>query len=202
MNILNQEQISKSIELLNRIRTDEGELFPYYVNGEEKNHKEIENVHVKYFEENDNVGIFASLVYYGLFRVFIAFDKDTKNYTQTLVELIHSVKDKIPNKILKIHFIADQVILIGEILKEIQFEPPFPNGFYYSSYEFIMNEDHFKGFYNSKGLEITKFENSRVKDYALLLDNAMIFVSPPANFQNNIEKLANDIRNKCFYAFS
>jgi len=201
MEILSKKQIKSSIELLNRIRTDEGELFPHYVNGEEKNHNEIENVFIKYLEDNDNVGVFTSLVYYGLFRIFIAFEKDTLNYTQTLMELIHFVKDKIPNKILKIHFIADQVKLISEIQKHFLFEPPFPNGFYYSSHEFVMDIENFKGFSNTKNLIIKNFESNKIDDYALLLDNAMTFVSPPPNFQRNKEDLANDIKDKCFYAF-
>jgi hypothetical protein len=99
MKTLSDKQINKSIELLNKIRTDEGELFPCYVNGHEKEYSEIEDVFIEYFEDNENVGIFSSLIYYGLFRVFIAFEKDTDKYTAELTKLIHFTKEKIPIKI-------------------------------------------------------------------------------------------------------
>jgi RimJ/RimL family protein N-acetyltransferase len=83
----------------------------------------------------------------------------------------------------------------------IQFEPPYPNGYYYTSHEFIMEKEHFKGLYDSKDLYIRQFEEAKIDDYALLLDNAMVFVSPPPNFQGDKEKLAENIRNKVFFAF-
>ena len=198
---LNQKQISNSIELLNKIRTDEGELFSCYVNGEDKNYKEIENVFIEYFEDNENIGIFTCLVYYGLFRVFIAFEKDTDKYVKELAELIRFVKAKNPDNVLRVHFIADQKKLINGIQKMIQFDPPHPNGWYYTSHEFIMDKGHFKGFVNTSNLEIKTYEPNNINDYALLLDRAMTFVSPPPDFQRNCENLAKNIENKSFFAF-
>jgi len=201
MDILSKFQVDKSVELLNKIRTDEGELFPLYVNGEDKNHSEFEYAFVKFFDDINNNGIFTSIIYYGLFRVFIAFENDTEKYVKELAELIYFVKEKFPNKILKVHFITYQYNLIKGIQKEFQFEPPYPNGFYYSSHEFTMDKEHFPEFNNYKIFEINKFEEDKVEEYTLLLDNAVDFVQPPTNFQKNKESFTNDVKKKDFFSF-
>ena len=195
--MLNQEQINKSIELLNRIRTDEGELLPDYVNKkEDKKYEEIENPVVRFFDDGENAGVFASLVYWDIFRVFIAFEKDTDKYTQELAELIRLVKEKKPGRSPNVHFIADQTKLIEGMRKTMNFNPG-----HYASHEFVMDKAHFKGFVNDKQLEIRPFEADRVGEYALLLDNAMTFVSPPTDFRGNTANLAERIKENAFSSF-
>jgi GNAT superfamily N-acetyltransferase len=199
---LNQEQINKSIELLNMIRTDEGELFYEYVNGNyEKPDSSITYVDVKFFDDGENTGIFTSMIIFGLFRVFIAFKKDTDKYIRDLSELIISASKKNPGFKLKVFFIAEQTKIIEGVKNTLKFRPPNPNGFYYASHEFVMDKEHFKGFINDKQLEILPYEANKINDYALLLDKSMTFSSPPANFQGSKENLVEQIRGNAFSAF-
>ncbi|MCL2773216.1 MAG: GNAT family N-acetyltransferase [Oscillospiraceae bacterium] len=195
--ILNQEQISKSIELLNKIRTDEGELFPDYVNDEyRKINRCIVYGFARFFEDGENCGIFASMMYYGIFRVFVAFEKDTDKYSKELAEFINLVKKENPGRSPCVHFIADQTKLIGSMRKTMDFDEGF-----YASNEFVMDKEHFKGFVNDMQLEIRPYELDKVGDYALLLDNSMTFVSPPTNFQGDTAGLAEKIWGNAFSAF-
>jgi len=198
---LTQEQINKSIELLNKIRTDDGELFPQYVNEEYEKYEYIQNGVVRFFDDGKNTGIFASLIYWGLFRIFIAFEKDTDEYATELAELIELVKAKNPDCLPKVYFIAEHKQMINAIMKKTKFQPPLPNGFYYSSHEFVMDKEHFKEYPNDKHLEIRPYEARRIEDYALLLDNAMTFASPPTNFRGNISGLAEKVKEKALSAF-
>ena len=194
---LNQKQIDKSVELLNRIRTDEGELFPEYVNGEYKKVKGcIDYGFARFFDDEENPGIFASMMYFGIFRAFIAFEKDTDKYSKELAEFICLVKEENPGLSPNVHFIADQTKLIETMRKTMNFHESF-----YASHEFVMDNEHFKGFVNDKNLEIRPFEAHRVGDYALLLDRSMTFVSPPTNFQGDKEGLAERIWENAFSSF-
>jgi GNAT superfamily N-acetyltransferase len=197
---LNQEQINKSIELISKIMTDEGELFPCYVNGEDKKHNDIKNGIVRFFDDSENAGVFASVYFYG-FKIFIAFEKDTDKYSQELAEFIRLAKEKNPSISPNVFFIAEQKNLINGMMQTFQFAPPLPNGFYYTSHEFVMDKEHFKGFANDKHLEIRPFEAGMIDAYSLLLDNAMTFASPPPNFQGYKQNLAEDLKKKVFYAF-
>jgi len=199
--ILNPEQIKKSEELLNRIRSDEGELLSDYVNREEDTkYDAIENGMVRFFDDDENEGVFASLIFFGMFRIFIAFEKDTDKYTQELAELIHSAKEKNSDIPARVYFIAEQKKLIEGLQQSVKFDQEN----YYAAHEFIMDRKHFKGFANDKNLEIKPFEADKIGDYALLLDNAMTFVSPPANFQGNLAGLAERlerVKENAFYTF-
>lgn len=198
---LNQEQINKSIELLNRIRSDEGELLPDYVNKEEgKKYEEIENPIVRFFDDGENAGIFAGLVFYGMFRIFIAFEKDTDKYVKELSELILLSKEQNPNSSPRVYFIGGQTKLIDSLNQTVKFN----REDYYASHEFIMDRKHFKGFVNDKQLEIKPYEADKIYDYARLLDRAMTFVSPPTNFQGNTAGLAEKVdrvKENAFYTF-
>ena len=195
--VLNQEQINKSVELLNRIRTDEGELFPDYVNGIYKKIKGcIDYGFARFFDDGDNCGVFASMSYFGLFRVFIAFDKDTEKHAQDFAELINFVINENSGEKPNVHFIAEQTKLIETMRKTMDFESG-----HYASREFVMDKENFNGFKNEKNLEIRPYEAHRVGDYALLLDRSMTFVSPPTNFQGDKEKLARRIWENAFTSF-
>jgi len=195
--VLNQEQIDKSVELLNKIRTDEGELLPDYVNEVYKKiNKSIVYGFARFFDDGDNCGIFASMMYYGIFRVFIAFEKDTDKYSKELAELINLVKKENPGRSPGVHFIADQTKLIESMRNTMNFNEGF-----YASHEFMMDKEHFKGFVNDKDLEIKPYELDKVGEYALLLDKSMTFVSPPTNFQGDIMGLAERIWGNAFSAF-
>lgn len=195
--VLTQEQINKSIKLLNRIRTDEGELFPDYVNKEaDKKYGAIEKPIVRFFDDVENTGVFASLIFWDIFRVFIAFEKDTGKYAKELADMICLTKEKTPGRSPNVHFIAEQKKLIEAMRNTMNFKQDF-----YASYEFVMDKEHFKGFINNKKLEIRPFEANKINDYALLLDNAMTFVSPPTNFQGDKTGLAEQIKDNAFSAF-
>jgi len=192
---LSQEQINKSVELLNRIRTDEGELFPDYVNGVyKKPNSVIDYGFARFFDDGENCGVFASMIYYGIFRVFIAFEKDTDKYSNELAEFINLVKEENSGWSPNVYFIADQTKLIEKMRQTMKF-----NSGFYASNEFVMDKENFKGFINDKNLEIKPFETDKIGDYALLLDKAMTFAS--TNFQGDKKGLAERIRENAFSAF-
>ena len=198
---LTQEQINRSIELLNRIRSDEGELFPECVDVTEGKQKEyLENCVLRYFDDSDNCGIYISMVFFGSYRVFIAFENDTDKYVKELSELILLSKKQNPGSSPCVYFIGDQTKLIDSLNQTVKFD----QDNYYASHEFIMDREHFKGFVNDKQLEIKPYEAVKIGDYAQLLDKAMTFVSPPTNFQGNTAGLAEKVdrvKENAFYTF-
>ena len=199
--ILTQEQINKSIKLLKRIRSDEGELFTDCLDEEHgvKKYDYLKNCTVRFFEDGENAGVFSSMFFFGMFRIFIAFEKDTDKYSQELKDLILLAKEKNPGYSHDVSFIAGQTNLIEKMRRTIDF-----NSGFYASHEFVMDKENFKGFINDKNLEIKLFEADRVGDYALLLDNAMTFFTPPANFQSNTTDLAERVErvtSNAFYTF-
>jgi RimJ/RimL family protein N-acetyltransferase len=188
---LTKEQIDKSFELLGRIRTDESDVLLECINGE------TDPYIIKYFNDTDNKGVFLSLLYWGSFRIFIAFEKDTDKYTKDLVDLIHSTIEMNQGGNPTIYFIEEQQLIISGLKKVIKFDE---NSFY-ASHEYIMDVSHFEGFVNSQQLYIKPYEEDKIADYLLLLDNSMTFVIPPPRFQENKSSMSEDLRKKVFYSF-
>jgi len=155
---------------------------------------------MKFFDDGENTGVFLSLLYFGSFRIFIAFEKDTDKYSDELAELIHASKEKIPDNSPRVYFIAEQKKLIENLQKIVKFNQKY----YYASHEFVMDKEHFKGFVNDKQLEIKQFEAEKIGDYAQLLDKTMTFVSPSPNFQGDLAGLVErveKVKENAFYTF-
>lgn len=190
---LTAEQIQKGVELLSRIRTDEGDVLLECINGD------TEYYIIRFFDDTQNKGIFLSLLYWGHYRIFIAFENDTNKYITELVELIQLTKEKGPNKSPTVLFIAEQQKLISEMRKALNFKAD-----YYASHEFVMDKKHFKGFVNDKQLEVRLYEAEKIGDYAWLLDKAMTFLSPSPNFKGDTVGLSKEVervKENAFYTF-
>jgi len=190
-----QEQIAKGIDLLNKIRTDEGEVFTECVNDTR------DFCTIKFFDDGDSTGIFFSLLYYGSLRIFIVFEEDTDNYVQELSVLILATAEQNPDYLPRVYFREENKKLIEKLRETITFQPPYPNGFYYTSHEFVMDREHFKGYINDRGLDVRPYADDRLEDYLLLLDSAMTFASPPPNFRGNRENMRGELTKKVFRSF-
>ncbi|MCL2665464.1 MAG: GNAT family N-acetyltransferase [Defluviitaleaceae bacterium] len=192
--VLTQAQIRKGSELLSRIRTDEGYVLSDCASGE------TNYCIMKFFDDGENAGVFLSLIYFGSFRIFIAFDKDTGKFSNELAELVRESIRMCPGCKPRLYFIAEHIKTIDALHHILNFN----HADRYASHEFIMGRENFKGFENGRQLEIKKFESDKIADYARLLDEAMTFVSPSVDFQgdlNGFAKRVNNVKENAFYTF-
>ena len=190
-----EDQIANAVELLNKIRTDEGEVFTECVCGERKYSV------IKLFNEDGNAGIFFSLLYYGSLRMFIAFEEDAEEYAHELSELIRLTAKKYPGCSSRVYFKEENKKLIESLRAEITFLPPYPNRWHYTSQEFLMDRNNFNRSADDKRLEVRTYDDERLDDYLSLLDGAMTFASPLSNFRGDREQMRNELTKKVFRSF-
>ena len=147
-------------------------------------------------------GLFISLLYYGSLRAFISFDGDGgAEHALELTSLLRAAKVSFPKNRLCVYFNYENRTLIAEIMNHVDFEPPYPNGFYYMSREFVMDREHFAAKPSNVRLDVRPYEFMRTADYAALVDASFTFASPPPNFSANITGMAETLSKKVFNAF-
>jgi len=176
---INDTQFAFAAEQIGKIDSGERNVFLEKVH----THDQIAAV---IFSDKQMQGAFFSCMYCDRLRMHISFIEDTGRYNGEIIDLIRASLEKTGADAANVWIKNDNRIIIAAV--KDAFKTVTDGKHDYASIEFIMRRENFTKRDIGSSVDIKPYEDGRLDDYLTLLDSAMTFASPPANFMGRRER--------------